>query len=130
MTISADYIIKNTVYVAVVDDEIAGYYSIVNNPEDFWAGKVFVMKGYWLEHLFIKPSLIKKGIGSLLIQHLIRRCKELEISKILIFADPNSKGFYTKMGADLIQESPSSIEGRMVYLFELKISSEESFNQP
>jgi maltose O-acetyltransferase len=48
-------------------------------------------------------------------------CKELGIEKLYIFSDPNAKGFYLKIGADYINESPSSIDGRTVALFEIKI---------
>ena len=39
------------------------------------------------------------------------------VSELRIFADPNAKGFYEKMGAEYLEERPSSIEGRTVSLF-------------
>ena len=80
------------------------------------------MKGYWLEHIFIRPEFIRKGIGTQLIRDVQKTCKELGIKRIYIFSDPNAKGFYEKIGADYIKESPSSIEGRTVSLFEMKIN--------
>jgi len=109
---------KHLVKVAEGDDsQILGYYSLVKN--DLWSGKVFVMEGYWLEHLFVRPEYIGKGIGTQLIKDVYKTGKELGIEKILIFSDP--KGFYDKVGAEYIKESPSSIEGRTVSLFELNI---------
>ena len=124
LTITPGYIQKNLVKIAEYDGEegkILGYYSIIKNDKDFWAGKVFVMKGYWLEHIFIRPEFIGKGIGTQLIKDVKKTSKKLEIEKIYIFSDPNAKGFYDKIGADYIKESPSSIEGRTVSLFEMKI---------
>jgi maltose O-acetyltransferase len=122
LTITSEYIQKNILNIAEQDDKILGYYSLVKNDRDFWAGRVFVMKGYWLEHIFIRPEFIRKGIGTQLIRDVQKTCKELGIKRIYIFSDPNAKGFYEKIGADYIKESPSSIEGRTVSLFEMKIN--------
>lgn len=121
LTISPEYLQHNTVYLAEVNDEIAGYYSIVHKKQDFHSGQVFVAAGYWLEHIFIKPSHIGQGIGSVLMGHARQVCIESEIDKLFIFSDPNSKGFYDKIGASFVGESPSNIEGRTVSLYELKI---------
>jgi len=121
LTITPEYIQKNIVTIAESDHKILGYYSIVKNEQDFWAGKIFVMKGYWLEHIFIRPEFIKKGVGTQLIRNVQKTCKEHGIERIYIFSDPNAKGFYEKTGAEYIKESPSSIEGRTVSLFEMKI---------
>lgn len=99
LTITSEYIRYNIVNVAELNRQILGYYSIVKNEKDFWAGKVFVMEGYWLEHIFIKPEFIGKGIGSQLILHAQKTCKDLGVEKVYIFSDPNSKGFYHKIGA-------------------------------
>jgi len=72
LTITPAYIQNNKVYVAEVEGQTVGYFSLVKVEDDFWAGKVFV-----------------------------------------------TKGFYNKIGARYLAESPSSIDGRMVSLFEL-----------
>jgi maltose O-acetyltransferase len=123
LTITPDYIQKNIVNVAEYEGETLGYYSIVQVEQDFWAGQVFVRAGHWLEHIFIKPRVIKQGIGTELIRHAEEACKELGLKQIYIFSDPNAKGFYEKIGAKYLGESPSSIEGRTVSLFELKITN-------
>ncbi|WP_407308127.1 GNAT family N-acetyltransferase [Desulfosporosinus sp. SB140] len=70
---------------------ITGYFSIVEVKEDFWAGKVWVRKGNWLEHLFILPKFIGKRIGSELISYTIDMCREKSIGRLFIFSDPNAK---------------------------------------
>ncbi|MZP28643.1 GNAT family N-acetyltransferase [Heliobacterium undosum] len=121
LTITAEYIERNIVFVAEVDGKIIGYESVVEVKEDFWAGNVFVQKGFWLEHMFIHPSYIGKGIGSKLIFFIKTFCREAGISSLNIFSDPYAKGFYEKMGAMYIRESPSSILGRTVSLFSLQV---------
>lgn len=122
LTITPSYIRDNTVYVAENGGQVIGYFSLVEVKEDFWAGTVFVNEGIWLEHIFILPEYIGKGIGSKLIAFLKIKCVEMKIDKVNIFSDPNAKGFYDKLGACYISESLSSIPGRAVSLYTLHIS--------
>lgn len=122
LTITPAYIKKNRIYVAEKDEQVIGYLSLVEVKKDYWAGKVFVKKGFWLEHIFILPEYIGKGVGSRLLTMLKIKCKELHIEKVNIFSDPNATGFYDKMGARYLGESPSSIAGRTVPLYELHSS--------
>ena len=122
LTITEDYINKNIVYVAVKENELIGFYSIVENPQDFWAGKVFVAKGFWLEHIFIKPVYHKSGIGRQLIHHARKIASDKKIEKLLVFVDPFARGFYDKIGANYIKDSQSSIEERTIPMYELNIS--------
>ena len=121
LTITEDYIRKNLVYVAVYKDEIIGFYSIVENLQDFWTGKVFVSKGFWLEHIFIKPEYHGLRVGRQLMEHTMQIALTKEIETLWIFVDPYAKGFYDKIGAKFVRESPSSIEGRMIPVYELSI---------
>ena len=93
--------------------------SIVNNEKDFYSGEILVEKGYWMEHIFILPEFHKMGIGSKLIQHVKDICVEKGIQKLLIFVDPNAKGFYDSIGARFKYESKSSIPNRLIPVYEL-----------
>ena len=121
LTISQSYINENRVFVVEYKERVIGYFSIIEVKEDFWAGKVFVKQGFWLEHIFIVPDYIKKGIGSKLIKFATKYCKENNIGLLNIFSDPNAKGFYEKIGAKYISEYESSIENRTVFLYEYAI---------
>lgn len=121
LTITADYIRINLVFKAILQDQILGFYSIVENKADFWSGEVFVKKGFWLEHIFIKPEFHKLGIGALLIEHAKHISKDKEISSLMIFVDPNAKGFYDKVGANYLYDSKSSVPGRMIPVYNLEV---------
>ena len=95
-------------------------------PNEFWAGKVFVKKGFWLEHIFIKPEYIRKGIGTKLMRYVNSICEEKGIDCLNIFSDPNAKGFFNKIGAKYIGESLSSIENRTVSLYQYYIPQSKS----
>ncbi len=121
LTITSNYINDNIVFLAEVDEKVVGYFSIVEIKEDIWTGKVLVRKGFWLEHIFIAPDFIGKRIGLELISFIRDLCRKRKIACLRIYSDPNAKGFYDRIGARYIGESPSSIEGRTVSLFELNI---------
>lgn len=123
LTITNGYINDNIVFVAENAKQVVGFYSIVTVVNDFMAGNVLVKKGFWLEHLFIEPSFQRKGIGCLLMKHALNYCKENWIDGLKIFVDPHAKGFYEKMGATFIENSPSSIEGRAIPVYFFIINS-------
>jgi maltose O-acetyltransferase len=121
LTITKEYINRNIVFKALYQDAVIGFYSIIENDSDFYAGETFVKKGFWLEHLFIKPEFHKQGIGMLLINHAKQVSKDMGISDLLIFVDPYAKGFYDKVGADYLYDSKSSIPGRIIPVYSFAI---------
>ncbi|MBV5282378.1 MAG: GNAT family N-acetyltransferase [Paludibacter sp.] len=121
LTITKEYILQNIVFKALYMDVVIGFYSITENKEDFYSGGTFVKKGFWLEHLFIKPEYHKLGIGALLINHAKQVSRDLGITDLLIFVDPYAKGFYDKVGARYLYDSKSSIPGRMIPVYGLRI---------
>lgn len=121
LTIIREYIQKNTVYKALVKNVIIGFYSIISNPSDFYSGETFVKQGYWLEHIFIHPDYHGAGIGRLLMQHAVIISKQSDIPALYIFVDPYAQGFYDKIGAEYLYSSKSSIPGRIIPVYGLKI---------
>jgi len=121
LTITKDYINRNIIFKARYQDSLLGFYSIVENKSDFYSGETHVKKGFWLEHIFIKPDYHKLGIGRLLIEHAKQISKNMGISDLLIFVDPYAKGFYDKIGAEYLYDSKSSIPGRLIPVYVLKV---------
>lgn len=123
LTISEEYLNQNIVYKALLDDLVLGFYSIVENESDFYSGEILVKKGFWLEHIFIRPDYHKFGIGRQLINHSKSISEKMGIRNLLIFVDPNAKkGFYDKIGAKFLYDSKSSIPDRLIPVYELKMS--------
>jgi maltose O-acetyltransferase len=117
LTITSEYIHTNQVFKAIHKDISVGYYSLVKNDKDFYAGDVLVKQGYYLEHIFILPLYHNKGIGRSLIQHMKQHLTNMSITNVLVFADPYSRGFYDKTGAEFLYDSKSSIPGRMIPVY-------------
>lgn len=121
LTITAAYITENIVFKAIHEETVVGFYSIVDNPSDAYFGDVFVKKGIWLEHIFVKPEYHRQGAGRLLIKHVKKICQAMGVETLSIFVDPFARGFYDKIGAHFAYESKSSIPGRFIPVYELKI---------
>lgn len=121
LTITSDYINQNVVFKAQINGLILGFYSMVENETDFYSGETLVRKGFYLEHIFITPAFHHHGIGRLMIDHAKTLSKNRGISNLLIFVDPYAKGFYDKVGAKYLYDSKSSIAGRLIPMYELKV---------
>ena len=119
LTITAEYIEKNTVIVAEEDSNIVGYFSIVEESISHvveLSGNTIV-GGFFLDNIFIHPLHIQKGIGHRLIETAFQWCMENGVEKLYTVSDPNARGFYEKMGGVCLGELPSSIEGRCLLFF-------------
>jgi maltose O-acetyltransferase len=123
LTITPKYIETNTVYVYEIKNKILGYYSIVELKENLKVSKTIIHKGFWLEHMFLLPGYIGRGIGTKMFTHIREICLLKGILKLGILADPNAKGFYEKMGCQYLDEFPSTIPNRTTPWLELRISN-------
>lgn len=121
LTLSKQYIRDNEVFVYEDGGLIKGYYSLVENGGYMEIGGIGLEKGTWLDHFFIEPDSIGRGIGSLLFAHLRQRCRINRLSTVRILADPHSRGFYEKMDCRYQGEYPSTIAGRTTPYFLLEV---------
>lgn len=77
-----------------------------------------------LGNLWVDPSLIGSGIGRQLWSHAISSARARGFSHLMIDADPNAEGFYLKMGAERVGETPSgSLPGRVLPLLQVSTVS-------
>lgn len=119
LTITPEYIRNNVVFVMVIEERVVGYYSLVQVPVDRWYKGFMVTKGCWLEHLFVLPEFMGKGLGGELMSHALNTAKERGQSTLRLVSDPHARGFYEKKGGRFLYDTPSSIPGRKVPVYEL-----------
>lgn len=120
LTITKDYIRKNPTYCLINNNEIMGYYSMVIECDDRYAGEIFIEKGLWIEHMFINPKHIGNGYGSLLFKN-IEEIYKISFKEVKVFSDPNAVGFYKKLGFKILRMSKSSIKGREIPVLKYKL---------
>src|ERR1043165_6974303 len=83
LTIPADFIRDNHVYVAEEDGEIQGFYALTGIGEKAE-----------LEHMWVVPHRIGTGRGKYLFLDAMERAAALNVDAIEMSADPNAAGFY------------------------------------
>lgn len=110
LTVSADFIRDNEVYVAEREGEVRGFYALCVSG-----------KKAELDHMWVAPESIGTGIGKELFLDAMDRAATLEVREIEISADPNAAGFYERMGASQIGESDASMDGQVRKLPRLRI---------
>ena len=104
--VTEEFISNNSTFVIEKVENIIGFYglSIENNEPS-------------LEYLYIGPQYINKGYGKLLWKHLVENCKKNSIEVFSMVTSPQTKEFYTKMGAVQVGEIESLVKkGRKISL--------------
>ena len=72
-----------------------------------WASIEPKGKTAWLADLWVEPDWIGKGVGSRLFREAAEHARGTGASALEWEAEPNSVGFYEKMGARQVRESTS-----------------------
>lgn len=62
-----------------------------------------------LEHLFVEPDAIGKGVGAALWRHAVSWAASREAHAIIVVADTNARPFYERMGAVVVGWDESAI---------------------
>jgi GNAT superfamily N-acetyltransferase len=105
LTITLEQIAAWQVYRAVQAGETLGFYALAGRGQDCI-----------LEHLWVKPQVIGKGVGRALFEHAVEKARELGASRLEIESDPHAEGFYRKMGAKRSGEHLTHVLGEPRFL--------------
>lgn len=98
MTLSADEVADHETW-ALEDavGRVIGFYRIVPTQPPV------------LEDLWVEPAAIGAGRGRLLWEHAVATGRALGAAALELDADPNAVGFYERMGARQVGETPSAV---------------------
>ena len=89
LTIAKNYLDENLIFVGEMDNRIVGFYALVRETNSLE-----------LDHFWIHPDFIGRGIGRALFNHVVLRVEVmLPGSDLKIISDPNAEPFYLHMGA-------------------------------
>jgi GNAT superfamily N-acetyltransferase len=98
--------------VAERDGAVVGLYTLDGEPPEADVGLFFV-----------DPEAIGTGVGRALWEHMSRAARDLGFERLSIESDPYAEGFYLRMGAERVGESPSrSISERNLPLLRYVLS--------
>src|SRR5919201_3407465 len=98
------------VYVAEVNRRVVAWAALLST------GDVLLLDDLWME-----PECMGKGIGSLLFQHVAERARALGAARLEWEAEPNSVGFYEKVGGRYLRESERTSWGRVIPVMALDL---------
>jgi GNAT superfamily N-acetyltransferase len=108
-----DYLIKVRPSIQITPEEIAKWPVIVGLQHGKIVGFSAVCEvkcDNMLDHLWVKPDLIGRGIGGALFAQAVFHAKTLGWAKFLILSDPYAEPFYLKLGAKRIGLKASTIK--------------------
>ena len=100
LTMRPEFIAANIAYCAMGEDNVVGFYLLTTETD-----------GIHLDHLWILPAGMQRGIGRALFEHAVNEARAAGFDSIKIEADPNAEGFYKRMGAQRVGTSISVVEG-------------------
>lgn len=100
--ITPEYIRENEVHKAMKDGEIAGWYALVYQDE------LAI-----LDHMWVRPDLIRRGIGRRLFNHAVQGATANGARQIETESDPNAVGFYQHMGLRLAGKRKTDLGRRI-----------------
>jgi ribosomal protein S18 acetylase RimI-like enzyme len=100
LTMRPEFLAANVGYCAIEDGRPVGFYVLTTESD-----------GIHLDHLWILPAAMHRGIGRSLFEHAVAQARNLGFRAIKIEADPNAEGFYQRMGAKRIGTRVSKVDG-------------------
>lgn len=116
LTFSPDDVARRHLVVAERAGSVVGFYTVDGQPP---VGE--------LGNMWVSPSEVGTGLGRIMWQDAMAAAVAAGFEYLEIGAEPHAEGFYRKMGAELIGQTPSeSIPGRMLPLMGIRIAGEGS----
>ena len=76
-----------------------------------------------LAHVWVEPSHIGKGIGTLLLRKALQLARERGVECVRTVSDPNAEGFYSKLGARRVGRQASKPTGRTLPVLEFVLDT-------
>lgn len=102
LTISISDFKEKHIYKIVFQGEVAGFCVIIEGQE-----------AYEIDHLWIAPKFIGKGLGRALLEASIAKVVPPN-AKMTVVADPYAEAFYQKLGFETFSQIESLPKGRFL----------------
>lgn len=100
LTIAPEFVRANDVYVATEHSRLLGFYGVVRGAQTAS-----------LEHLWVRPEAMDRGVGRKLFADAVSRARAGGAHTLTIDSDPNAEGFYLHAGARKTGEVAASFAG-------------------
>lgn len=80
--------------------------------------------GWALEHVWVDPASIGKGLGRFVVEHALAIARDARSGPVQAQADPHAAAFYERLGAKLVGTVPVPMPGapnRVLSVFEFDL---------
>jgi GNAT superfamily N-acetyltransferase len=85
--VTPDYVAAHLVFLATDQDaQLLGFYSLIRDPPE-------------LDMLFVADAAQGRGIGRLLVDHMIEQSRQVGLAGVRVVSHPPAEGFYRRVGA-------------------------------
>jgi len=101
LTIEPRTITEQETYTAYLEGEAVGFHSLSR-----------ALDRMSLEHLWVLPKAMRRGVGRALFVHTVERVRALGFETLEIESDPNAAGFYERMGARRVATTVTELAGQ------------------
>lgn len=99
LTVTAADLAEQEIFVACGEENPVGFYGLL-------FGEVAS-----LEHLWVDPGAMGRGVGRALLEHAVRRVRRRGHASLQIDSDPHAEAFYLHMGATRVGWVPAPVAG-------------------
>ena len=119
LRVEKEYIRRNTVRTIWSDSQLVGFFAIKAGKENE------------LEHLWLLPRVIGKGVGTRAFEEIKKEGALLGMKSLFIVSDPNAEDFYLKQEAKRIGEVESIPQNRFLpkLRYDLNVSNQRKLNE-
>jgi predicted N-acetyltransferase YhbS len=100
LTITPEYIQAHPTFVAAMDREFVGFCALQ-----------FEGREALLDHLWVLPSRMRRGVGRALFQHAEEVARASGATRMKIVGDPHAEQFYARMGATIHGRESAPMDG-------------------
>ena len=116
LTVTREYLEVNDCWVADVDAGAGaiGWFSLVVEPG-----------GLLLDNFFLLPTHIGSGVGRQMWKEALNRAEAMGAERLRLEADPNSAGFYERMGARRIGSVQAAATNRELPVYEFQLATRD-----
>jgi GNAT superfamily N-acetyltransferase len=111
LVITREYLEANECWVADVDGQAIGWFSLVDVP-----GSLL------LDNFFLLPGHIGSGLGRQMWERALTRAAERGADRLTLESDPNAAGFYERMGARRTGSVTAPTTGRELPVYEVVLA--------
>lgn len=100
LTMTPEYIQAHPTFVAAMDRELVGFCALQ-----------FERNEALLDHLWVVPSHMRRGVGRALFQHAEEIARAHGATRMKIVGDPHAEQFYARMGATIYGRELAAMDG-------------------